>query len=124
MTIGGRVCINRILKKNKTSKPTTVKVGREKTAMRQKKSGIKKRSVQNKLDDQQNHPINSGSSILINDDPLGHTLDNLCIKLDCVIPREANLFGEVIRQYIHQIGISVGIEKRFVRELRILVAEA
>ena len=66
----------------------------------------------------------SSTSILINNDPLGHTLDNFGIKLDSMIPREADLFGQVIRQYIHQIAVSVGVEQRFVCKLGILVAQA
>jgi hypothetical protein len=93
--------------------------------MRQEQKVVSKtRSAQNKTNDQQNHSINSCSSIFINDNPLGHTFNDLGIKLDCMVPREANFFGEVIRQYIHQIGISVGVEKRFVRELGVFVAQA
>jgi type VI protein secretion system component VasA len=103
----------------------TIQAGREQncSATRRTKSGIKRET--RKEQEQPTQPLDTSLSlILINHNPLGHTLDNLSIKLDCMISREANLFCEVIRQYIHQISISVGVEKRFICKLRVFVAQA
>jgi hypothetical protein len=49
-------------------------------------------------------------SFLINNNPPGHALDDLCIKLDGVIPGEADFLGQVVGQNVDQIPISVGIQ--------------
>lgn len=69
-------------------------------------------------------PSLSSTLILINNDLLSHTLHNLCIKLDGMIPREANLLGQIIGQDVDEISVSVRVEQWFVGEFCFLVAES
>lgn len=62
--------------------------------------------------------------ILINNDLLSHTLHDLCIKLDGMIPWEANLLGQIIGQDVDEISVPVRIEQWFVGEFCFLVAES
>lgn len=62
--------------------------------------------------------------ILINNDLLSHTLHNLRVELDGMIPREANLLGQIIGQDVDEISVSVRVEQWFVGEFCFLVAES
>lgn len=64
------------------------------------------------------------TSILINDDPLGHTFHDLGVEFDSVVSREADFFGEVVGKNVHEIGVSICIQQWFVCELSVFVAES
>jgi hypothetical protein len=124
-----RYAFNVTAQREKIMRIITIKLGSERKTQcdkKETKSGIKRETRKEQEQEQPNTIIETLNHllILVNHNPLGHTLNNLGIKLDCMIPREANLFCEVVGQYIHQISISVGIEKRFVCKLRIFVAQA
>lgn len=64
------------------------------------------------------------SPLLLNNNPLGHTIDDLGIKLGGAAAREADLLRQVIRQDLQQISIVLLVQQRRVRELGVLVAAA
>lgn len=62
--------------------------------------------------------------LILNDNLPSHALDDLCIKLDGVVPREANLLGQVVGQNVDEVAVALVVEQGLVGELGFLVAQA
>lgn len=61
--------------------------------------------------------------LLHNLNPLRHTLRHPRIELRRIRPREANLLGQVIRQYLDEVAVSILVELRRVLEFLLLERE-
>ena len=59
--------------------------------------------------------------ILFDHNSLHHALEHLVVELECLVPGELNILGQVIRQNVHELAVPTLVEKRLVSELSLFV---